>query len=379
MADDGPIPLSLSTTNVVGAPTVSTRGINTAYQSTNLVNANTLGIYIRKIDETTPSSPVINTAAKVETYEKDNISSSSLTAATYGTTNYTDVTTSTLYYPDVKTQKIQIYAYAPTSIMPTTAATTIGSFNIDMSSSKDQSTNAGYMANDIIWGTEGTTNEISANYYKNTAAATAGTVTGAYVGTGTDKKIVIPMSHKGSKIVINLIPLGMDLTKLQNASVSFFVDYTKGSMNLSTGAITTYDGTATNYSASQEINFTKKSTTGDTGLGYNVSNPTDEGAYADGTPATLKGYTCCGVILPQPVNATTTSNSTAGSATYKLIEITLSDGTTKYAFTTGAVQNFESGKVYTYTITVTATELYLTTKVDDWLPGTSANGSAVLQ
>ena len=367
------VPLYVSTSNTIGVPAVTTRGINTNYQSDALESDNILGIYVRKI--TAGSPDVINTGTITESYEKDNIASTGLTSRA----TYMDVTTaaSTLYYPDNKSQKIQIYAYAPKTIM-TADATTIGDFNIDVSSYVNQGNadNANYKSSDIIWGTEGTTNEISANYYQNTAVATVGTVTGAYVGDGTNKRVVIPMKHKCSKIIVNLIPDGMDLTKLQNATVKFYVDYKNGTMNLSDGTITTYLAAGTNYQSTPvEI------TLADGNLGSGVTNYNDVGAYS-ATPSTLTGYSCCAVILPQPVNALATDNTQVQSATRKLIGITLSDGSTEYAYTTNAIHTFDAEKVYTYSITVSASGLSLSTTVYDWADGqsgTPATGGAVLQ
>ena len=330
------------------------RGTSTTFQSIALDASNTIGIYIRKNG---------SVAAKVttDTYEVDNILSSTLTPVTRNSTDYSDVnTTSTLYYPDGKEKKIDIYAYAPSSIM-STAATTIGEFDIDLSAKMNQNADADYMANDILWGMEGSTNEISAKQYA-TVDRTDGTVTGAYVGTGSGANVIIPMSHKGSKIVVTLSPSGMDASKLDGATIKFMVDYTKGKMNLSNGEITTYTAAGTYYAVSQGITLT-------TGL--------------DNTT-----HACAAVILPQPINArsmdnTIPNNPDNGNQNYRLIEITLTDGS-KYVYVVNTVQTFESGKVYNYNITVTASGLNITTTVAPWIDGTSSlsdsgNGSATLE
>ena len=356
------IPLTIGATYSVD-PVVTMRGTSTTYQSTELESTNVLGIFIRKNG---------SKAAKVtaDTYEVDNVLSTGLTPATRSTFKYMDVAATGLYYPDAKSQKIDIYAYAPSSVM-TTAPTTIGSFDIDLSAKTNQGTDANYMANDILWGMEGTTNEISANKYA-AADKTDGTITGAYVGTGTGANVIIPMTHRGSKIVINLATSGMDASKLDHATVKFMVDYTKGSMDLSNGEITTNtDATNPNYVVSQPITLTPAATTGPSPTG--------------GLDATT--HSCAAVILPQVINAqetdkTTVKNPDNSNTNYRLIEITLSDGSTKYAYVVNTVQTFESAKVYTYNIIVTASGLTLTTKVADWVAGfsgTEGNGEATLE
>lgn len=353
------IPLTIGAAYSVD-PVVTMRGTSTTYQSTALESTNTLGIFIRKNGSKAAK-------ATADTYEVDNVLSTSLTPATRSTVKYVDVAATGLYYPDAKSQKIDIYAYAPSSIMAT-APTTIGSFDIDLSSHTNQGTDNEYMANDILWGMEGTTNEISANKYA-AADKTDGTVTGAYVGTGTGANVIIPMTHRGSKIIVKLTASGMDASKLDHATVKFMVDYTKGSMDLSTGTITTNtDASNPNYTVSQPITLTPAATTG--------ASPTG------GLDATT--HTCAAVILPQVINALETDKTTAKNpdntnTNYRLIEITLSDGTTKYAYVVNTVQTFESAKVYTYNITVTASGLNLTTTVTDWDPVADINGSATLE
>lgn len=351
------IPLLIGAAYSLGDPTVTTmRGTNVDYQTTALESTNILGIYIRKNG---------SKAAKVstDTYEVDNIASSTLSSPqTRNTIDYVDVTpTSSLYYPDAKEQKIDIYAYAPTSIMSSPAATTIGDFNIDLSSHTDQGTETGYMANDIIWGMEGSTHEISAKAYSD-ADNTDGTVSGAYVGTGTDARVIIPMKHKCSKIIIKLLADGMDASKLNGAKVNFMVDYTKGKMDLSDGTITTYTGTTgENYQKSQKIIMTPS------------SGVTTE-------------HQCAAIILPQYINAKETDNTTPlnpdnNDHSYRLIEIELTDGST-YTYVVNTVKQFESEKQYTYNITVTASGLKITTTVADWtagFSGTEGDGIAELE
>jgi len=365
--DNERIPLSISLSN--GEVHPATRGINTAYQSTQLIASNTMNLFIRTAS---------NTGAKTATYEQDALTPTSLTNITYGSTDCADFTTSTaLYYPDVKSTEICLYAYAPNTIG--LAPTTISTFDIDLSSDRDQTADADYLKNDIIWGSQGTsTNKVSAAAFATakTAAPAAGVTSGAYIGTGasSDPKILIPMQHVASKVIINLIPSGMALTQLQGKTVKYFVDYTKGDLNLATGEIRTYGASASNYDAGQAITLTSN-------LGNGVTTATDTGAYSsDGT--SLTGYTCCAVVLPQKINAGA-DNATPGSSA-DLIELYI-DSTTSYKYKKSGITELLPGKVYTYNITVTASGFHVTTTVTDWTEDTwgtatsPATGSATLQ
>ena len=362
------IPLDISMSNIA-VQAETTRGINTAYQSEQLIQTNIMALFIRESG---------NTGAKTTTklFEQDNITSTALTNVTYGSTACADFATgSTLYYPDNKATDICLYAYAPTSIG--TAPTAIGTFDIDLSSKLDQSTDAGYLANDIIWGSQGTsTNKVSATAFAaaKTAAPAAGVTSGAYIGTTGDPKVLIPMQHVASKIVINLIPSGMDISKLKGTTVKYYVDYTKGDLNLATGEIRTYAAATTNYSKGQAVILTDN-------LGDGVTAYNSTGAYnAGGT--TLVGYSCCAVVLPQKINAGA-DNNTAGT-NQDLIEIYI-DANTSYKLKTSAITTLLAGKVYTYNITVTASGFSVSTTVNDWAADTSfgtsgtETGSATLQ
>lgn len=382
------IPLTLSAADgTVSSVSVATRSNVNNIQSTTLDVASTAvtGVFILKTTGTTNTSP--------ESYEKWNIASTSYTANTNVTAN-TNLTLGTLYYPDSKSQKLDIYAYTPRD--GSYAGTDISSTAATVTIQADQSTKANYLLSDVLWGCVGdgtnSGNETATGNHSNAPinatnylAATGGTATNGFVTTSGE--IIVPMFHKAAKIIVKITPTGMDVDKLKGATVNFYVNGTQGanpssdpnvptlstSLNVYTGAITALTpATPTHYIA--PIIFTDKlgkdETSTDIPASASDANGT-QGAIGDGS--TISGYACSGIILPQTV--------TAGD---KLIEIVLSDGTTKYAYKipaapAAAVTTFDSGKVYTYTITITASSLVLTTTVADWETAAGDTGSAVLQ
>ena len=398
--NDGPIPLTIGTSFIDG-PIVTTRGNNVDYQKDALDNTNnTLGIFVLKKNGTSYNS------STSETYEHFNISSTSLTAGSGGTNalpaTYSQVSTSTsLYYPDAKDQELDIYAYAPyVSTTATTASYIPSTFN-DISSQKitfltkkDQTNDADYLASDVLWGCAGTGSSVGASVGTtgaytvlskagNNNAITAATYlstkknagatplassqqVGAYWFTYDDVSpnvnnkadVFIPLLHRGSKIVVNLITdASMAYTKLQYAKVSIGVDYVEGELNIQNGSFTPAGTNAADY-----VILTKD-------LGYG----TNTGPYpASGTQT---GYACCAVIVPQ--------TATKAQAAGQQIKVELGDGTTwangTYAWNPASALTFESGKVYTFTITVKASGMTVVTNVADWVPTTTATGDAVLQ
>lgn len=404
--NEGPIPLTIGTSFDEG-PVVTTRGNDVGYQTDALDNTNNqLGLFILKKDGTGVTSPT------KENYEQFNLGSNSL-AAGAGTTNalpakYSQVSTSTtLYYPDTKGQELDIYAYAPyisaVAATPTPTASYIpNTFNdistqkITFLTKKNQTAEADYRASDVLWGCAGTgttiaasvasggayallgktgnNNTISAATYlatkKNdgTSSLTSSQLTGAYWFTYDDTApvneenkadVFVPLLHRGSKVVINLITdNSMPYTKLQHAKVSLGVDYVEGELNIQTGAFT---GSGTN--AADYIVLTD-----------NLGAGTNAGPYP--ATGTQTGYTCCAVIVPHV--------ATKAKAAGKQIMIDLGDGTTwtngTYAWNPSSDITFESGKVYTYTITVKASELTVVANVADWVSaGATITGDATLQ
>ncbi len=377
------VPLSITTANSVSA-TVSTRSNVNDIQATTLDPSSTAvtGIFILKATNREHTS--------LESYEKWNIASTGYTANSTIAAN-TNITTATLYYPDSKSQDLDIYAYTPRDASYTEAAgADITSDKVTVTINADQSTKANYLLSDVLWGCVGydtksdhsetasgnnSNAHINATKYLDAkSAATAG-----FVSPKNNPEVIIPMFHKASKVIVKITPTGMDVSKLKGATVNFYVNGTSTTAPIVSTTMKVSDGTIDALTPAgtpiiAPIKFTDR-------LGKDESNndipATDsdatgsKGAIGDGS-TTITGYACSGIILPQTV--------TAGD---KLIEIVLSDGTTKYAYkipTSGTpVTTFDSGKVYTYTITITASGLVLTTTVADWETAAGDTGSAELQ
>ena len=245
-----------------------------------------------------------------------------------------------LSFPDNKSTAIDIYAYAPYS---STAPTDLSSTpTVSITTNNDQSSS--YANDDYLFGsiTDGS-NVTAANYL----SAKGGTPKECFTTNGA---VVVPMSHKLCKVIVNLMVSGMTLDKLQNAIVKIYPDYSKATMSLIDGTVTTDDTNGVNTSAGNAITLT-------TSLGMDGSSEITAGQ--DGHPNTLgtgstAGYSASGIIVPQTL-----------STSHKFVEITLSGGSTTYAYKPSALV-LASGKVYTFNITVTASGLTVTTLVNDW-------------
>ena len=415
----------------LGTPSV-TRGNNVNLQNDSLIintgDTRQFGLFVLKAGTDTPS----------ETYERTNLPSTSL-GKNNPTAKYTlaDVTSTdtykTLLYPEDKSQAIDIYAYAPYKTLAAytyNSSTdkyegTIGSTNVfSYTTETNQTAVEDYWKSDVLWGCAGTgtnvttaaaiysalgatakTDEISAREYllfKNNVTKTASEAHRAYTakattgaddgpdhayyfkaGTQNSADVIVPMLHRGSKIIVNVLTSGMAKSKLQNAVVKFYVDYTVGELNIKTGEFKVPSGTSAPASA------TAITLTDHLGIVKQDASPTEEGSVT--VTNTDDAYTCCAVIVPQ--TAAVANNGGNGS----LITIDLKDATTgsanttatysyKLGTTTGATApTFASGKKYIYNITVKASGLSVTTTVADWsddtssLPGGNGDGNAELQ
>ena len=392
-AQEAPIPLTVAASfGEISDVKTNTRSGNIDYQSYSLITTNEIGLFIFKEGET----------AKTETYEVYNLQLRTPTQV--NSSKYYSVTqSSSLYYPDVKTQKLDVYAYAPyisatsgsgVSVVPATWSD-IFTDKVTFFTELDQTTDANYLASDVLWGCAGTGshittavattpagpyetlkaesnqgngNEISASAWqtaKNNYSSAAIESGAYYVTSGTDARIRIPMLHRGSKIIVQLKTDGsMDFTKLKNARVSFGIDYNCGKLDLTSGELAT-EGTA----SAQYVVLTSH-------LGTTDGSATDANAVFN-EASTQAGYQCAAVIIPQ-------GTSTANAARQQL-KVELGDGTTSwtngtYAYTPATAPTFDAGKVYTYTITVKATGLDVVASVSDWVSGGAAvEDNATLQ
>ena len=320
----------------------------------------TIGLYI--LQEGKTSSQSVD-------YEKFNLQSSSLTqnspASKYTLFNY-----SSLYYPDSKTQGIDIYAYAPYSASaPATDITTA----LTLTTPTTQTYDDDFYAADFLWGCVGagtasdaqtlitgaytSSPAVSATISAEKAADAKTASTAGYYNDGASNftdNVIVPMIHLGSKIIIKVKPSGMAASSLEGATVTFKVADKDATLNLSTGALT--PGTAN----ADDITMGKLGYSGAStkiAVADGDANGT-KGIIGDGS-SSVEGYTCAGVILPQTITASS-----------ELIKITL--GTTDYVYKPSAAITFASAKKYTFEILVTASGLKVTTTVADWTDGTSS-------
>lgn len=333
---------------------------------------NPIGLYILKGTTTTTQSGAAN-------YEHFNLSSSSLNDDNPAA-GYVGITTSsTLYYPDIKTQGISIYAYSPYNASAPDNTKDISSNLYTIATATDQKYDAGYLSSDFLWGRQGevvnsTNNIVSAEKWlaAKTAAASLGSASGVLTGTNAayfgvkatpSATVYVPMKHLCSKVIVKVQVdgNGMDITRLKGATVKFYTDKQSAGLKLSDGSLNSLTGNdhtaieigKLGYSADATVipGSDWDDTVGAKGV---IGTDTDgDGNYED---EEITAYTCSGVILPQTVNASSVS----------LIEIQLAGNSTTYAWSPQASVTFNAEKKYEYTITVKATGLSITTSVTDW-------------
>lgn len=414
-----PLLLGYSVSNL-NAPVATTRGNVIDLQDQALMTgttANQIGLFILKDDKYTMTD---------NSFEQWNLSSSSLTDASPNT-GYVKINTSVnLQYP-TKTQGINLFAYAPyISNKNSTSATTsnipdnwspystgdISSDKITFFTETDQTNPDKFMASDVLWGCQGkikdaTNNIVSGQQYAaakteayNSGSGSSRVLTGTYaayygdvptspVASSADDCeaiVIMPMEHKGSKIIVNVKADGIDFDKLKNATVNFFVDHLQGELDVKTGTFSAVTGET--YTAGKKVTLTTHlGIKGDT---YGAWDTDEEGKYDINGDGSEYAYQCAAVIVPQ--TNTETAKTGTGTNEAKAIEITLKTNTsstastsTTYLYKDTTARIFASGKKYIYTITVTATGLQVTTKVTDWGEDTwgnsttNAGGNADLQ
>lgn len=398
-----PLLLGYSVSNL-NAPVATTRGNVIDLQDQALMNttdnsiANTIGLFILKDDAVSRTDL---------SFEHWNISSSSVTKGSPAATYVGISTTENLQYP-TKTQGISLYAYAPhisatsgtVSHLPATF-TDISQHKILFYTQTDQTNETNFMASDVLWGCQGkikdaANNIVSGERYAaaKTAANTAGadglltTPNAAYFGkynaTPADCEaiVVMPLEHKGSKIIVNVKANGIELEKLKNATVNFFVDHLQGELNVQTGDFTaltseTYPATVTTSNERKVTLTTNLGIKGDISGSWNTDA---QGQIDSNSDSEIDTYQCAAVIVPQ----TNTETAKTGTDTNegRAIEIILKASTaqnaassTTYIYKDTTAREFKSGKKYIYTITVTATGLQVTTKVADWVEDTWGNST----
>ena len=396
-----PLLLGYSVSNL-NAPVATTRGNVIDLQDQALMNttdnsvANTIGLFILKDDAVSRTDL---------SFEHWNISSSSVTKGSPAATYVGISTTENLQYP-TKTQGISLYAYAPhisatsgtVSQLPATF-TDISQHKILFYTQTDQTSETNFMASDVLWGCQGkikdpTNNIVSGQQYAaakteayNSGAGSSRELTGTYAAYYGDVPtspaassaddceaiVIMPMEHKGSKIIVNVKANGIELEKLKNATVNFFVDHLQGELNVQTGAFTaltseTYPATVTTSNERKVTLTTNLGIKGDISGSWNTDA---QGQIDSNSDSEIDTYQCAAVIVPQ----TNTETARTGTDTNegRAIEIILKASTvqnaassTTYIYKDTTARTFASGKKYIYTITVTATGLQVTTTVTDW-------------
>ncbi len=288
-----------------------------------------------------------------------------LTSTTFqlSSTSYTKDCTpvsaaSTISFPDNKATAVDIYAYAPFHALTTSSgdapADLSGTPTITITTTADQSSS--YANDDYLWGSITDGSSITATNYLAAKTSSSAASKDYFSTTG---QVVVPMDHKLSKICVNLIPSGMDISKLQGATVKIYPDYTQGTLNLQTGAVATDNSTG--YDAANGNAITLTTTLGTDGsteiTAGNDGHPDDLVYTGDAQSGSLEGYSACGIIIPQGL-----------TTAHKFIEVILADGstTTTYTWTPSAAATFLTGNIYTFNIKVTAQGLNVTTLVNDW-------------
>ena len=402
-----PLLLGYSVSNL-NAPVATTRGNVIDLQDKALMTgtpANTVGLFILKDDKFTMTD---------NSFEQWNLSSSSLTDASPNT-GYVKINTSVnLQYP-TKTQGINLFAYAPyISNKNGTDATisnipdswspystgNLSSDKITFFTEQDQTNPDKFMASDVLWGCQGKivnstnnivsgqkytdakneihTNSSSTSQAMSTYAPTYSAYYGVYDATedNCEAIVVMPMEHKGSKIIVNVLADGIDFDKLKNATVNFFVDHLQGELDVKAGTFSAVTGET--YTADRKVTLTTH--LGIKGNTYGAWDTAEEGKYDINGDGSEYAYQCAAVIVPQ--TNTETAKTGTGTNEAKAIEITLKTNTsatattsTTYLYKDTTAHTFASGKKYIYTITVTATGLQVTTKVTDWDEDTWGNSS----
>lgn len=226
------------------------------------------------------------------------------------------------YYPDVKTQNIDIYAFAPQVYTGTAELSTLTAQDV-FTTKADQTAEADYRASDFVWG----------KLADRSAPTTAGT------------KQEIKMDHMLSKVNINIAAGdGVNFTSLSGAEIKLNGVKLEGTVNLTTGAVS-LSSAATNTAKTVTL----------------TTSTSDTGKLAD---TTTDCYTSSAVIIPQDI-----------AAADDFIEVELSNGSV-YKYKTTATTTFAAKTKYTYDITLSVAGIQLTTTISDWTNGGTTPGTA---
>ncbi len=341
-----------------------------------------------------------STTTSESNYERMNVACNNTTTLStqWNKLNYT-ADDNQLYYPDADTQPIDLYAYAPYNA--DAAVSDISTDQIAFTLSQDQTATTDYVGSDVLWGCAGTGSnitaavandgaygllqkgiagryEVSAHEYHRIVSDTdipEGKVNNStyYKESATAAHAVVPLLHRGAKVIVRCNTHGMDLDRLKNATVQLRLPHVQGQLTLSNGTFTADDTEDTRV---KNITLTSR-----LGIAAPAASPALEGALqSDKTTAATtdddaKYYTCAAVVVPQTYSA---------DAAYNLIEIDLygkttahDDGATvtdnpmiaTYGFNPTEAIQFVSGKRYVFDVTVRASTMTVALTVEDWADG----------
>lgn len=318
-------------------------------------------------------------------WEKFNVCTDATTGAqAYDATSYpawthlltTGYESNQLFYPSVRSQKVDVYAYVPyvsQAEMKTDGQLgsavdfkDISSQTIKYTLELDQTEKNDYIDSDILWGHN--TEEVSAEKFLEMRRGTAVGTSGAYIRKAADDQqpdVALTMEHKTAKIVFRLTAVGMQQEKLQNAVVKINVPYITGALKIKDGTFVPDGDAAANGNA-----VTMTSHLGIEAVTTGTATATLQGSVTEGG----KTYYCCSaLIVPQTVStgyhfadirlyAKTTAHTheTDTPADDNWIG-TPNPPTANYSWQPSAAFTFESGKQYIFDVTVTPQALTVST------------------
>lgn len=382
------------TTRTNGSDVQNQNGLNSDYQSASGDASRRVGLFVLKSGSNT-------TTASESVYERMNVACNKATVFA-DTWNKLDYTTNQLYYPDADAQPIDIYAYAPYKEDAQVADISRNEDVIPFTLESDQTTTTNYVASDILWGcvgsgsnvTNSVTNsdgaynklgkttlnnnhEVSAQQYmyiRNTSSVGSGRVGGTayYKESESAAHAVVPLLHRGAKVIVRCTTRGMDFARLKNATVQLRLPHLKGKLKISDGSFTVDD--------TEEEGAKAYTLTSHLGITAPGSTTTEEGKVTDGV---TNYYECSAVVVPQTY--------TVNTDTYNMIEVDLygkttahNDGTVTdnpmtatYGFHPAHDIEFKSGKKYLFTVTIAAEEMTVAVQVQDWSDGFTAEQKAL--
>ena len=323
--NDGPVPLQVSASNISVTTEVTTRAANLSWGS---------GDQIGIIGVPTGYTPVAASNTTVVNGNTGKYSTTVTTATTYAApAAFTDVIP--VYLPANGTA-IDVYGYYPW--VDGTIEPTIVTANVKA----NQSDPSDYYASDFM------------RAFNNKTAIN--TSTGELLGEGTaitraNATTVLNFKHKLTKLVFN-ISKGTSMTDADIAAISSV--------------------TISNQPTTATYNIYENGVASATNP-LKITDNSPEPITACNTVAASSGTATYEVIVyPNKNGEVAIDNNNAGNRT-----VTITTGGQAYSFTIDSGTAFESGKQYTYTVTMQAAKLVVSAAITDWTP--IAGGDKIAQ